>query len=164
MALATLTQAATATQAAKARGVYVNTALSDTPADFDALTAATVTVDGSMTGFSNDGSWELYITIWDSTGVTAYASQVQVQSRSSNGSFTTSAIGLTITAAGLAASKANWDASLIGMMQDATGVSMGADSVVYETTTTTKLDITYDVAVTPTFLAAWAKNSNGIIQ
>jgi hypothetical protein len=146
MATATLDQQASATQAAKATNVYINTALSDTPADFGNLTAATVTVDGSMTGFNNDTSWELYITIWDSTGVTPYASEIQVQSRSSDGSFTTSAIGLTITAAGLAASKANWDAALIGMMQDVTGSSMGADSVVYETTTSTDLDITYDVA------------------
>lgn len=165
MASTTINQAANDTFPAKSNGIERTVGLGNVPADFGNATAVDITVDGSLTGFDNDASCELDVWV-ETSGAVLLASDAsswkQVQSRSSNGSFTTSV--LSFSTINTTANKADWDGALLRYRQTITGINMGADSVSYTTTTTTDLDITYDIAAAPSFLAAWAMGSNRIIQ
>lgn len=164
MALTAINQSANDTFPAKSNGVERTVGLGNVPADFGNATAVDITVDGSLTGFNNDESCELDVWV-ETPGGTLLASDAsswkQVQSRSSDGSFTTSA--LSFNTINTTADKADWDGALLRYRQTITGVNMGADSVSYTTTTTTDLDITYDVTSGPEeFFETIAATSSGV--
>ncbi len=165
MASTTINQSSNDTFPTKSNGTERTVGLGNVPADFGNATAVDITVDGSLTGFDNDTSCELAVFI-ETSGAVLLASDSggfkQVQSRSSDGSFTTSA--LSFDTINTTADKADWDGAVLRYRQTITGVNMGADSVSYTTTTTTDLDITYDIAEVPSFIVAWASGSNRIIQ
>lgn len=155
MAAAALFQSANDSFAAKDNGVERTVGLGNTPADFTTATAVTITVDGSLTGFNDDTSCELDAWV-ETSGGTLLASDAstwkQIQSRSSNGSFTTSA--LSFSTINTTATKTDWDGAVIRYRQSITGISMGPDSVAYTTTTTTQVDVTYTPAAVPDDLLA----------
>ena len=97
MAVTTINQSANDTFPTKSNGTEQTVGLGNTPVDFDAPTAVTVTVDGSLVGYNNDGSIDLDVWI-ETAGAVLLASNsggfLEVQNRTSDGAFTTAALTL----------------------------------------------------------------------